>query len=69
MTNKSKKTYLPHERNYLEQDPQEFRAYSKNHKSYSTLPDPVQDPIVANNISCPEFDYTESSQISSKKEE
>ncbi len=27
-------------------------------KTYSKLPDNVRDPIVSNNIACPEFNYT-----------
>ncbi|WP_010238769.1 hypothetical protein [Clostridium arbusti] len=53
----SKKTpYLPRERGYLDADPKEIRAYSE--RDYTVLPDPVTDPIVTNNISNVEFDYT-----------
>ena len=53
-----KKTYLPKERNYLEQNPKIIKAMSPTGKTYSKLPDNVRDPIVSNNIACPEFNYT-----------
>lgn len=56
MDKKSEKPYLPNERDYLEQEPQIIKSYSE--KDYTKLPDPVRDPIVSNNIICPEFDYT-----------
>jgi len=52
----TKKGYAPHKRGYFEQKPQQIRSYSA--KDYILLPDPVRDPIVANNISNVEFDYT-----------
>ena len=53
----SKKTpYLPKEREYLEAKPKKVKAYSE--RDYTELPDNVTDPIVANNISNVEFDYT-----------
>lgn len=55
--NLSSSVYAPQERGYLEQPPKIYKA--KSPKGTSTkLPDPVRDPIVANNISNPEFDYT-----------
>lgn len=52
----NKKTYPPRERGYLEIKPKKIKAYSK--RDYTELPDPVTDPIVCNNISSQEFDYT-----------
>lgn len=48
--------YAPHKRGYFEQKPQQIRSYSM--RDYILLPDPVRDPIVSNNISNAEFDYT-----------
>lgn len=56
MGDKKKTVYLPKERDFFEQQPSDIRSYSK--KDSTKLPDPVENPIVANNISCPEFDYT-----------
>ncbi len=53
---KAKPGYAPNNRGYFEQKPRLFKAYSA--KDYTLLPDPVRDPIVANNISNAEFDYT-----------
>ncbi|WP_242949690.1 hypothetical protein [Clostridium pasteurianum] len=47
---------MPRERGYLDAEPKEIRAYSE--RDYTNLPDPVTDPIVTNNISNVEFDYT-----------
>jgi len=52
----TKAGYAPHKRGYFEQKPQRIKSYSA--KDYILLPDPVRDPVVANNISCVEFDYT-----------
>lgn len=53
----SKKTpYLPKEREYFEAEPKKIKAYSE--RDYTELPDNVTDPIVSNNISNAEFDYT-----------
>lgn len=49
-------SYGPHERDYLEAKQKKVKAYSS--KDYVELPDNVRDPIVANNISNAEFDYT-----------
>lgn len=50
------KVYGPNERDFLEVEPKEVKAYSL--EDYTMLPDNVQDPIVSNNISYMEFDYT-----------
>lgn len=50
--------YGPKVRDYLEVAPREIKAYSETPNDYSILPDNVQDPIVSNNISNMEFDYT-----------
>jgi hypothetical protein len=50
------KSYAPNERGFGEQKPEKIMAYSA--KDYAELPDPVRDPIVSNNISNQEFDYT-----------
>ena len=56
MGKKSKKVYAPHLRNDFEQNPTVIKGYSQ--KDYTKLPDPVRDPIVSDNISNQEFDYT-----------
>lgn len=53
---KSKPLYAPNKRGFFEQKPRRMRSYSA--RDYSVLPDPVRDPIVSNNISNVEFDYT-----------
>lgn len=53
---KMKSGYAPNNRGYFEQKPRLYKAYSA--KDYTLLPDPVRDPIVVNNISNVEFDYT-----------
>lgn len=50
------KLYAPKERNYLEQNPENLKSYSG--KSFTDMPDPVEDPIVSQNIASQEFDYT-----------
>lgn len=52
------KLYAPHERFYLEQKPKIIKSISNSGKDYTELPDPVRDPIVTNDISYSEFDYT-----------
>ena len=53
-----KKPYLPKARTGYNPTDDELRSFSP--KGYSTLiPNPVTDPIVANNIACQEFNYTE----------
>lgn len=62
-TKKKDSVYLPHERDYLEQPPQDIKSCSNtNKKSCTPLPDPVRDPIVSNNIAYQEFDYTAKDQ-------
>lgn len=56
MSDKNKASYAPNERDYLEQKPKIIKSYSKYDST--KLPDPVRDPIVSNNISYSEFDYT-----------
>ncbi|KOF57170.1 MULTISPECIES: hypothetical protein [Clostridium] len=56
MSSKTKISYGPNERDYLEQNAKIIKSYSKH--DYTKLPDPVRDPIVSNNISNAEFDYT-----------
>ncbi|MCY6483223.1 hypothetical protein OW763_02490 [Clostridium aestuarii] len=56
MENKNNNIYGPHERGYLEEKPKIIKSHSA--KDYTILPDPVQDPIVTNDISNAEFDYT-----------
>lgn len=50
------KLYGPHERMQYELKPKTIKAFSS--KDYTLLPDPVRDPIVSNDISTWEFDYT-----------
>lgn len=59
ITNKNK-IYLPNERDYYEPESHELRSYSPN-GDFTTLPNPTIDPIVSNNISWMEFDYTDQS--------
>lgn len=53
---KESKPYGPNERDFLEASTEPVKAYSLN--DYVLLPNHVVDPIVANNISNAEFDYT-----------
>jgi len=50
------KKYGPNERDFLEAEPREIKAYSL--EDYTILPNNIEDPIVSNNISYQEFDYT-----------
>ena len=61
MKKKRKKVYLPKYREYEAEDPESFRAYSRDGSDYTELPNPSIDPIVANNIAYQEFDYTDMS--------
>lgn len=61
MTEKNNKPYLPNERDQMEQEPKTIKSYSQTGEDYTELPDPVRDPIVSNNISYQEFDYTDKS--------
>lgn len=55
---KNQKPYLPHERSWYEAP--EGTLISKSPEGIDTiLASPVEDPIVVNNISYMEFDYTE----------
>lgn len=54
--NNKTKIYGPKVRDYLEENPRTIKAHSEN--DFTMLPDNVQDPIVSNNISNMEFDYT-----------
>lgn len=55
MKNKSD-VYLPHIRSYYEPDKDSLVNESPV-GGYSILPNPVEDPIVSNNIACMEFTY------------
>ncbi|WP_286904943.1 hypothetical protein [Clostridium sp. UBA1652] len=59
ITNKNK-IYLPNDRDFYEPDEHDLKSYSPNGE-YTILPDPTKDPIVSNNISWMEFDYTDQS--------
>lgn len=52
------KMYAPHQRDFYDVEPRDIRSYSETKDDFTTLPDPVTDPIVSNNISNVEFDYT-----------
>ncbi|MCY6958912.1 hypothetical protein [Clostridium brassicae] len=54
--NQNSSLYGPNERGYLEEKPKIIKAHSQ--VDYTELPDPVRDPIVSNDISNAEFDYT-----------
>lgn len=56
MKSKKDHSYAPNKRDFFEQKPKLIKSYSKY--DYTKLPDPVRDPIVSNNISSMEFDYT-----------
>ncbi|MCJ7689260.1 MAG: hypothetical protein MUO60_08065 [Clostridiaceae bacterium] len=58
MSKKVINTYAPHERDFFDIKPREIRSYSESKDDFTILPDPVTDPIVSNNISNVEFDYT-----------
>lgn len=49
--------YPPKMRDILRPSKEELKSYSEEAGTYTILPDPVEDPIVANNISTSEFDY------------
>lgn len=49
-------SYLPRERDFMDQKPHKIQVYSN--AGCTQVPDPVTDPIVSNNIACQEFDYT-----------
>lgn len=50
------KPYLPNQRDFMEESEEPVKSYSL--KDYTLLPNHVVDPIVVNNISNAEFDYT-----------
>lgn len=54
---KKEKTYGPHERDSLNTRLKDLSTGSK--EDGSPMPNPAEDPIVSNNISNVEFDYTE----------
>ena len=56
MSKNKTKMYAPHQRDFFDVEPSDIRSYSE--KDSTMLPDPVTDPIVCNNISYVEFDYT-----------
>ena len=59
---KERVPYLPYERQFGEPSETDLRSYSES-GVYTKLPNPLTDPIVSNNISTAEFDYTEDSTI------
>ena len=60
----NKKPYLPRERSWYKPDREALISRSPEGID-SILPNPVEDPIVSNNISYMEFDYTEDPYFSS----
>lgn len=58
MSKKEVNTYAPYERDFFDIEPREIKSYSETKDDFTPLPDPVTDPIVSNNISNVEFDYT-----------
>ncbi|MBK1813080.1 hypothetical protein JHL18_20880 [Clostridium sp. YIM B02505] len=59
-TNKNK-TYLPNDRDWYSPEGHDLISLSKTGNTYTKLPNPKTDPIVSNNISYMEFDYTDQS--------
>ncbi|GAA0083634.1 hypothetical protein ACH36K_04385 [Clostridium sp. MB05] len=59
----NKKIYTPHERTGYAPEKHALISHGKIEAPSSPLPSPVEDAIVANNISNAEFDYTEQSNI------
>lgn len=55
-----KKPYPPNMRDDYAPDESDLMSYSPN-GDFTLLPDPTIDPIVCNNISYAEFDYTDQS--------
>ena len=63
-----KKPYLPNLRSWYE--PSEESLISKSPEGIDTiLPNPAEDPIVVNNISYMEFDYTNSPMLDDPDDE
>ena len=58
MVNK-KNAYTPKDRSSYAPKPHDLISYGKLEPNSTMLPSSVEDNIVANNIICPEFDYTE----------
>lgn len=56
MPKNQKTKYAPNLRNHLDAPLNNTKSFSE--KDFIELPDNVTDPIVANNISTSEFDYT-----------
>ena len=54
-------SYAPHGRGFFEQKTERIKSPSES--GYSKLPNPVSDPIVSNNISNQEFDYTYDDEV------
>lgn len=52
---KARAGYAPNERGYFTENRHKYRTHAAGVR---TLPEPVEDDIVANNISNVEFDYT-----------
>ncbi|MCI6691843.1 MULTISPECIES: hypothetical protein [unclassified Clostridium] len=55
----NKNAYLPEERTGYAPEPHTLISHGKLEGPSSPLPSTVEDPIVVNNISNAEFDYTE----------
>jgi hypothetical protein len=55
------KPYLPDERDWYSPEGHDLISLSKSGNTYTKLPNPKTDPIVVNNISYMEFDYTDQS--------
>lgn len=53
------KKYLPKSRTDYSPSKEDLQSKSKIGDTYTTLPNPTEDPIVCNNIAWQEFDYTE----------
>ena len=64
----NEKPYLPRERSWYKPDREALISKSPDGLD-TTLPNPVEDPIVTNNISYMEFDYTEGPFSSSEIED
>lgn len=62
---KPSKAYGPNERDFLNAPTEPLKSCSEN--DCTDMPN-VGDPIVSNNISIPEFDYTEESILKTKKD-
>lgn len=56
------KIYPPNNRDFYEPEEHDLKSYSPN-GDFTILPNPNTDPIVSNNISNVEFDYTDQSMF------